>query len=78
MERAIARLFSLAAKAFAAISRLDAKALFDLLSQNVLVQVLPNQHELIFQRPTVPLFVFQRKPFAAEVKNMTLRALIKP
>ena len=39
--------------------------------------MLANEHQLVFGGP-FPFFIIEGKPFAAQVKNMPLRALLKP
>jgi hypothetical protein len=50
----------------------------NLLTQGIVIQVLPNQHNLIFLRTIAPFFVIKRESLAAEVENVPLRAFVKP
>lgn len=51
--------------------------MFYLRSQLIVIQVLANQHQLIF-RGTFPFIIVEGEALAAEVENVPFRAFLKP
>lgn len=43
-----------------------------------MIQILTNQHDLIFLGTIAPLFIVKRESLAAEVEDVTLRAFVEP
>jgi hypothetical protein len=64
-------------KAFTPIAGGEAQATIELLTEGGVIQVLANQHELVFGL-TFPLIVVEGKAFATEMKNVPLGAFLKP
>ena len=53
------------------------QAIFQLRQQRSLIQVLPNQHELVFGLP-LPKIIFQGEALARQVKNVAVFAFLEP
>ncbi len=69
--------YNLPGKPFTASRRLFRNTGFQLRSQRLMVQFLPDQHQLILGL-AFPVFIIQRKSLAAQMEHMAFGALLKP